>query len=319
LNLLLKEANSPLMLEWFYIQRILISVASFIGVVLLSVALHFSAIYHVYHNPTKEQNTILGYMDEKEMQRAKELTEFDNNIIRELNGKGKISREAIANKVLMNSGQPLNDVAFNNTVNRIEGKMQTIHGEFFKWWELLLAICLAIVGYYLPLWILLFQHRMRALEMQNEVDQFHVLISILSEFERMSVETILEWMERYGIIFRPALQRCLLTYDSGAEMAMQTLMNEAPFESFVRIVKRLNQAVEKITIREAFDDLEMEQEYYAEQKKERLERLIRQKASWGKMIGWTPGALLIALYLVFPFLYMSFGQLGQLSTQMQGI
>lgn len=319
LNLLLKEANSPLMLEWFYIQRVLISVACFIGVVFLSIALHFSAIYHVYHNPTKEQNTILGYMDEKEMQRARQLTEFDNNIIRELNGKGELSREAIANKVLMNTGQPLNDVAFNNTVNRIEGKMQTIHGEFFKWWELLLAICLAIAGYYLPLWILLFQRRMRALEMQNEVDQFHVLISILSEFERMSVETILEWMERYGIIFRPALQRCLLTYDSGAEGAMQTLMNEAPFESFVRIVKRLNQAVEKITIREAFDDLEMEQEYYAEQKKERLERLIRQKASWGKMIGWTPGALLIALYLVFPFLYMSFGQLGQLSTQIQGI
>jgi hypothetical protein len=160
---------------------------------------------------------------------------------------------------------------------------------------------------------------MRALEMQNEVDQFHVLISILSEFERISVETILEWMERYGIIFKPALQRCLLNFDSGAEEALRSLMVEAPFDSFVRIVRRLGQAVDKITIHEAFDDLEMEREYFSEQKKERLERLIRKKVSWGKLIGWTPAALLIGLYLVFPFLYMSFSQLGQLSIQMQSI
>ncbi|MNC78430.1 hypothetical protein D3C75_1306350 [compost metagenome] len=63
----------------------------------------------------------------------------------------------------------------------------------------------------------------------------------------------------------------------------------------------------------------MEREYFAEQKKERLERLIRKKVSWGKLIGWTPGALLIGLYLVFPFLYMSFGQLGELSLQIQTI
>ena len=42
---------------------------------------------------------------------------------------------------------------------------------------------------------------MRILEIQNEVDQFHVVISILSQFERMNVQTILEWMERYSIIF----------------------------------------------------------------------------------------------------------------------
>lgn len=319
LNLLLKEANSPLRLEWFYIHRIAVSLAGFIGVIILSVVLHFSTVYQVYNNPTKEQNNILGYMNEVEQQRAEELTKFDNQIIKEVQAVGGSSREAIVESVRQRSDMPMGDVAFNNTVNRIEGKVNTINSEYFQWWELVLAIVLAGAGYYLPIWILQFQRRMRAMEMQNEVDQFHVLISILSEFERISVETVLEWMERYGIIFRPALQRSLLDYDSGAEEALQTLMKEAPFDSFQRIVRRLHQAVEKITIREAFDDLEMEQEYYAEQKNERLERLIRKKTSWGKMIGWTPGALLIGLYLVFPFLYMSFGQLSDLSIQMKTI
>lgn len=319
LNLLLKEANSPLRIEWFYIQRIFVCIAGFITVIVLSLFLHFQAVYNVYHNPTKEQMSILGYMNEAELQKANKLTEFDNKVMGEIKQEGDASWDTISKYVRQHAEAPMADVAHIAAVNRIDGKIIQINGEYFNWYELVFAIALAVIGYYFPLWILQFQRRMRALEMQNEVDQFHVLISILSEFERISVETILEWMERYGIIFKPALQRCLLNFDSGAEEALRSLMVEAPFDSFVRIVRRLGQAVDKITIHEAFDDLEMEREYFSEQKKERLERLIRKKVSWGKLIGWTPGALLIGLYLVFPFLYMSFSQLGQLSIQMQSI
>ncbi|OAB38441.1 hypothetical protein [Paenibacillus glacialis] len=320
-NMLLKEVNSPLTLEWFYVHRIMMSLVSFIGVVVLCVFLHFNTLNQVFTNPTSEQTKILGYMNDKELQSAEALTASDNAIIKEVRNEREVTRDLIADKVRSNSNLdvPTEDVAFNNTVNRITEKINTINNEYFRWWELLIAIAIASIGYYFPVWLMQFQRKMRALEMQNEVDQFHVLISILSEFDRISVESVLEWMERYSIIFRPALQRCLLNFDSGAEEALRALQRDAPFESFNRITKRLLQAVEKISIRDAFDDLEMEQEYYAEQKKERLERLIRQKSSWGKMLGWTPGALLIGLYLVFPFLYMSFGQLGDLSIQMQSI
>ncbi|KAI7257654.1 hypothetical protein KC345_g10744 [Hortaea werneckii] len=203
----------------------------------------------------------------------------------------------MVNRIQSDSDKALADVALNNTVNRILDKITVLQNEYLKWWEVLIAVGLGAAAYYLPYWMLQFQRRLRALEMQNEVDQFHVLISVLCEFERISVETVLEWLERYSIIFRPALQKCLLNYDSGAEMALRTLSEDAPFEAFQRIVKRLLQAVEKLTLKEAFDDLEMEQEYYAEQKKERLERLIRKKTAYGKMFGWSPGALLISLYL----------------------
>ncbi len=317
LDLLLKEANSPLTMEWFFLHRVLVSVAGFVAVILISLFLHWNAVHHIFTDPTKVDMNILGYMNENEIQEARELTKADNSMIKELKDVRDLSREQVVAEVQQNGA--LEDVTLNNTVNRIMDKIQVINNEYLKWWELLIAIAVGAAGYYLPLWILQFQRRMRALEMQNEVDQFHVLISILSEFERISVESVLEWMERYGIIFKPAIQRALLTFDSGAEEALKTLQQEAPFESFERIVRRLLQAVEKISIHDAFDDLEMEQEYYAEQKKERLERLIRKKTSWGKMIGWTPGALLIALYLVFPFLYMSFGQLSDLSSKIQTI
>ncbi|MEB9896270.1 hypothetical protein P4K96_22775 [Bacillus cereus] len=256
-------------------------------------------------------------MNEQEMQKAQELTKFDNAIIEDVKGVKELTREAVTEKVMALSSGPMYDVTLNQTVNRIMDKVSIIHNEYFRWWELLIAILIAVIGFYIPLWILQLQRKLRAMEMQNEVDQFHVLISILSEFERISVETVLEWMERYSIIFKPALQRCLLNFDSGAAQALQELREEAPFESFDRIVKRLLRAVEKIPLKEAFDDLEMEQGYYAKMKEDNLERLIRKKSSWGRIVGFTPCFLLIFLYLVFPFLYMSFGQLGEITKKLQ--
>ncbi|WP_435924001.1 hypothetical protein [Paenibacillus sp. DYY-L-2] len=317
LDMLLKEANSPLTMEWFYLHRVLLSIGGFVAVTLIALFLHWNAVHHIFNDPTKVNMNILGYMNEQEIQDARAITKTDNSMIHELKDVKDLTRERVVEVVQQNGSKETVDL--NNTVNRIMDKITVINNEYLKWWELLIAIAVGTVGYYLPLWVLQFQRRMRALEMQNEVDQFHVLISILCEFERISVESVLEWMERYGIIFKPAIQRAMLTYDSGAEEALKTLQQEAPFESFERIVRRLLQAVEKISIHDAFDDLEMEQEYYAEQKKERLERLIRKKTSWGKMIGWTPGALLIGLYLVFPFMYMSFGQLSDLSSKIQSI
>lgn len=319
INMLLKEANSHLVIEWLYIRRILISIAGFIGVILFSIFLHYNTVHHILTKPTSEEMAILGNMNEQELEQAHAMTQTDNAIIGDLKKEGELTRESIIQSIESNTDEHLTDVKLNIMINRIIEKITTINSEYLKWWELLIAIAAGFGGYHLPVWILLFQRKLRALEMQSEVDQFHVLISVLSEFERISVETVLEWLERYSIIFRPALQKCLLNYDSGAEEALRMLKSDAPFESFGRIVKRLMQAVEKLSLRDAFDDLEMEQEYYAEQKKERLERLIRQKASYGKLFGWTPGALLIGLYLVFPFLYMSFGQLNEISSQIQSI
>ncbi|WP_103110986.1 hypothetical protein [Brevibacillus reuszeri] len=225
------------------------------------------------------------------------------------------SREEVIQKVQELTAGQVDPATIQKTADRIMNKMESIQGEYFRWWELLIAIFMSITGYYIPLWILKFQRRMRAMEMQNEVDQFHVLISILMQFDRISVETILEWMEQFSVVFKPALRKCLLNFDSGAEQALQTLREEAPFQSFDRIVKRLIRAYEKVSVAEAFDDLEMEQEYYAKEKDERLMRLIKKKASWAQILGFVPGALLIGLYLVFPMLYMSFQQLTVVTQQ----
>ena len=60
--------------------------------------------------------------------------------------------------------------------------------------------------------------------------------------------------------------------------------------------------MEKIPIREAFDELDNEREYYQEKRKESNERLIKRKGMIGKAIGFTPLVLLFVGYLIVPLI-----------------
>jgi hypothetical protein len=55
----------------------------------------------------------------------------------------------------------------------------------------------AMAAYMAPVWLLKFQAKMRQLEMEDEVMQFQTIILMLMRIERVNVEIILEWLERY--------------------------------------------------------------------------------------------------------------------------
>lgn len=156
-NMLLKEANSHLTLEWLYIHRIVISVSAFIGVIVFSVFLHYNSVHHIFSKPTSEATNILGYMNADELERANQVTTMDNQIIEDLRTNKDLTREQVVQSIETHSNEPLTDVAMNNTVNRIIGKVTVVNNEYLKWWELLIAIGFGVTGYHITIWILQFQ------------------------------------------------------------------------------------------------------------------------------------------------------------------
>lgn len=122
------------------------------------------------------------------------------------------------------------------------------------------------------------------------------------KIERVNVEMILEWLERYSNIFREPISKCVNNYEAGAWEALEELKNEVNFEQMLRIIEGLQSAVEKIPIREAFDELDNEREYYQAKRKESNERLIKRKGMIGKVIGFAPLVLLFVGYLIIPLI-----------------
>ncbi|MNL82255.1 hypothetical protein D3C87_2095950 [compost metagenome] len=78
-------------------------------------------------------------------------------------------------------------------------------------------------------------------------------------------------------------------------------------------------ASQHLTIRQAFDDLEAEQGFAREQRKQEYEQLIEQKAGWGRWIGFAPLMTLIFGYLVIPLVVVSLHQMTVYYDQLQRI
>ena len=152
--------------------------------------------------------------------------------------------------------------------------------------------------------------------MEDEVMQFQTIILMLMRIERVNVEIILEWLERYSDIFREPISRCVNNYEAGAWEALEVLRNETNYPLFIRIVESLQAAVEKIPIIDAFDELDSERDYYQEKRKESNQRLIARKARIGKIIGFAPMVIMFVGYLIVPLVYIG---LTSMSNSMSSI
>ena len=135
-----------------------------------------------------------------------------------------------------------------------------------------------------------------------EVQQYRQLgiILMLMRIERVNVEIILDWLERYSNIFKGPITKCVNNYEAGAWKALEEMKDEISYQPLIRIVESLQAAVEKIPIKDAFDELDSERDYYREKRKESNERLIKRKGMIGKAIGFAPMVTMFVAYLIVP-------------------
>ena len=318
----MKQAASKDKIEWLYINRILLCITIFIVSIFLFGQLHQITINNVFTDPTVDHN-ILGEMDPKDKKTAMELTESDNQYINYYRGNTKVTQdeiEAIMKKGRINKDYiDSRDTEIEKAAERILGKIKTVNTEQMQWFEVLLGMVFGIVAYNAPVWMLIFQAKMRQLEMEDEVMQFNTIILMLMKIERVNVEIILEWLERYANIFKEPISRCVNNYESGPWEALEQLKEDVTYQPLIRIVESLQAAVEKIPIADAFDELDTEREYYQAKRKESNERLIARKGRIGKVIGFAPMVILFVGYLIVPLVFIGLTSMNDTFSSMKSM
>lgn len=301
---LLKDAASPQKMEWLFMNRIAIAIVTFCASIIIFTQLHVVAINYIYTEPTTDYN-IIGGLSEKDEKKAMEITKQDNIILDQYRGKPKTTQEQIKTSVQkLKYYEGAESTEIDKAAERIYNKLHVINTEYVQWFELLLAFVFAVIGYMAPLWILVFQAKMRQLEMEDEVMQLQTIILMLMRIERVNVEIILEWLERYSNIFKAPITKCVNNYEAGAWESLEAMKEEVNYVPMIRIIESLQAAVEKIPITDAFDELDSERDYYQEKRKESNERLIKRKGMIGKAIGFAPMVCLFVGYLIIPLVFI---------------
>ena len=301
---LLKDSASKLKMEWLYVNRITLAIVTCIVSIVLFTQLHKIAINYVYEEPTTDYN-VMGSLSEKDLKKANELTKQDNYFLDMFKGKLDTTEKDIRRAMQRSKYYAdANDKELSTASARVYKKLKIVNSENMQWFELLLAFVFALIAYMGPIWLLKFQMKMRQLEMEDEVMQFQTIILMLMRIERVNVEIILEWLERYSNIFREPISKCVNNYEAGAWEALEELKNDTTYQPFIRIIESLQAAVEKIPIQDAFDELDTERDYYQARRKESNERLIKKKGMIGKVIGFAPMVCLFVGYLIIPLVFV---------------
>lgn len=300
---LIKNTNSYLTIEWFYVNKVLAAFITFI----LSLILMFNITridIKATYNKISDEFLSFGKLTEQQETSAKAINDRDKVYIDKYKNK-KVSKEQIE----MELTDPITGKADSNEVERVYNKIQDIKNSYIKFWQILTSVILAFIAYYVPTLILHIKNKIREMEKENEIMQFQSIILMLMYIDRIDVQTILEWLCRFSYAFREQISTCLNNYESGAYDALEELKETVPYKDFQRIIEELQSAVERIPIRNAFDELETERAFFHERRKEGNERLIRKKATIGKVLGFTPMVLLIGGYLVAPLMIVSIMQM----------
>lgn len=198
------------------------------------------------------------------------------------------------------------------TAGEILSRIIEYNEEYVRWYEILAAIVIGIIGYYYPLVLKIMQTVSIQRAMEDEVIQFQTIISMLVYIDRMTIDTVVEWMEEFGVIFKESLTECMNRMNAGDADALDRLIEEEPFEMFDRVIENLKMS-DRIGVAKAFNEVGIERANYQDKRRQENEIEIKDKGAIASLIAMIPLGMVIMIYLIYPLITES---LGQLSTSM---
>lgn len=183
---------------------------------------------------------------------------------------------------------------------------------------LLISIVASILGFNVPFLIMLYQVSIMKMNMEDEVIQFQTLALILMHVGGITVDVLLEWMDRFAFCFKDSISTCIINLESSVQDQLEKLKESEPFPPFKRFVDNML-AVDNVGIESAFDEIATEREYYQKKREQDNEIIINKKASRGKIIAFIPLIGAIGCHMILPFLMMAMDMMGTMTEAIKAI
>lgn len=192
------------------------------------------------------------------------------------------------------------------------------NGGRYHWYELLGAIAMAVVCFYIPNIKLRFQEKIVDMEKEDEIIRFQSIILMLMYLERVTILEILEQIEDFSRIFRAQVQSCINNYNASDLQALEGLRDSTEFIPLKRMVDQFIMS-DEIGIESAFDEVAAERHHFQNKRKQENENNLNRRFEIAQFISYIPAILVIGGYLIFPFLIECYRQLQEYQELMRTI
>lgn len=177
---------------------------------------------------------------------------------------------------------------------------QSISGIYYKWWMLILSLIAGVVGYFVPMYILNYKVSVMQMNMEDEVVQFQTLMLILMYEDGVTINEILNWMERFSNCFKESIRKCIVNLELNQQNALKTLRDSESFEPFKQFVDNLLM-VDEVNIEGAFADIGTDRDFYKTNRAQENEIQIEKKSAKGKKVAFIPYIVFLGGHILIPF------------------
>lgn len=313
----IREANSKLSIQAFYLQKIGIAVLAFLIVIVLQFSVHVS-LKNYFMNP-KIENATVQTTGNQEI--SEERATFEKMLLGQIVSKHIPPNQAPAYVLSQLSDKYFfsSDFTKDDFIADIMNRTELIKNQHIWWYEVIAAFAVSYMSFFVPNFMLQLRKNSRKWERQSEVDSINTTVMMLSKIPSISVFEIVEWIERDSYIFKDALAKCVLNFSDGGKEALEELKYDVRFEPFDHIVDRLINAQENIPIEKAFSDMVTERAFQSQDRHDNYDKMLTSKSVSGKFFGYLPIQATFVVYMLFPILYMLYEKMDVVSAITNGL
>jgi len=222
----------------------------------------------------------------------------------------EMDKEKLAEEIIRNTNvkKPL---LAEMIVDALIEKSNTYNNVYYRWYFLFIGIFLMFIGFQVPKWLL--NNRIKAIRsgMEDEVNQYQTIVMLLMHVDGMSIQIILEWIERFAYCFQESIQTCINELPYNEEIALKNLRDSEAFESFKRFINNMLIVNEQGLVA-AFEEIVKERENNLEARKSDKLIIGQKKANKATLICLVPLAVWMIGYLIYPLYLLSENMLGSI-------
>lgn len=219
----------------------------------------------------------------------------------------EIDRERLIDVLLYDEQGLRTEAVAAETADEIIGRVIAYRREKFDPLDILLVILCTVLGFGYPGFMLDVRGGIVDNKMQDEVIQFQSLINMQSRVHGITSMTILESMEEFSYIFKPAIQQCINEFNIDDIAALQRLYNTETYPGFRKIVDNFLM-VDEVGLELAFAEVGAEIVNFKEDRKLERQMMLDDEVTLGTILAVIPGGLILFGYLLIPFMYKAMTQ-----------
>lgn len=300
INKSFKGALSDKDIDYFYAQKVIFAPVVFVFMFVALIVMTLSAREFTYNNV--QSLSLLGGTELTAEERHS-LFEMDARFMEMSSLPDDLTIETQVRSVFPKASS----LDISDQVERVKKKFSNYHNLGYRWWFILVSYAVATIAWFVPeMQIALRKYLVKA-EAEEDVMQMTTIIAILMHTSMDTLDAIY-WLYKNSAIHSDFLLFAYHEYPSDAEKAIERLKSKSAVPEFHQLCDKLKTTIHRITLAEAFSDLNEEREHQLKIREMVDTNAIEKKRRLASPIALAPLAVLVIGHVLAPIGILGFNE-----------